>query len=56
MKMECPLLLVGQLSKMTNKTPDIANVRGYGITFPVERSSSGYRKRGSAGTTASSIY
>ena len=45
MKLECPLLLVGQLSKMTNKTPRALRMyEDMGLLSPVERSSSGYRK------------
>ena len=45
METECPLLLVGQLSKMTNKTPRALRMyEDMGLLSPAERSSSGYRK------------
>ena len=45
MKRECPLILVGQLSKLTQKTPRALRMyEDMGLLSPAERSSSGYRR------------
>ena len=45
MKSECPLILVGQLSKLTQKTSRALRMyEDMGLLSPAERSSNGYRK------------